>query len=181
MRLQLEPNLRISLPGTFDERQEVVIHNGGSDPVVNVAIYPRHFIFGDPNEPPIMSQGRPQETPGGGRNAWWFICRLAPNETQKKSLAKEIAIYSRNLEAMKSHTGAGKEPTCLFLLDVDFQREIDRRDYQITKVAHLLEVQTNGKKHHVLMEPLYQFSSLRQAIELNSTHPFRGDTLARRT
>ena len=117
VRLQREPNLHIGLPNMFNEGQEIVIQNGGADSIINIAVYPRHFIFADPNEAPIMSQGRPPEMPGGDRSAWWFIPKLGPDEMQKKSLAEELKIYSRNREAMKSHTEGGQEPTCLFLLD----------------------------------------------------------------
>ena len=180
--LQREPNVQVGIPDMLDKGQEVVVKNAGSDPVINIAIYPRHFVFGDPKKPPIMSHGRPNEKLEDNRNAWWFIRRLEPDETLKKSLVEKLKTYWQNHESMKRYAGNETEPSSLFLLDVDFEREIDRKAYQITKVAQLLQVEdTNGDKSLMLMEPMYQFSSLKQAIELNSTRPVRGDTLARRT
>jgi hypothetical protein len=182
VRLQIEPSLECGLKDEYTGKPQLVVHNVGVEPIIDLHIDHRNYIFRDLTSHPILSEGgQPRVVQRHEEHSWWDIERLGGDEIRSKDVSDVVDLHSRNqknLERMildgarhDATTGQPIKPKrvdlfSIVLFEIRYRREIDRKTYRMLKTMRLMPVADSDKflLHETDMWPDIPGLGLKEAV-----------------
>ena len=81
----------------------------------------------------------------GNKNSWWSIDRIAPGSTVTKDAKESLERCLQNSQLIEQSPMQFAIATTLFVVDVTYRRELDRREYKTSAIAELRKDSRNGQ------------------------------------
>jgi hypothetical protein len=155
VRLQIEPSVEAGLDQPFIGSTTFTVQNAGAEPVENVIVNIRCFLFRGPNDrqPMVFFAGLPSDN----KRSWWQIGKLRPGEIVKKDSTEHLTTFLTNKEKQenfeneraKAQAKDGKfQPLILgsiVAFDLSYQRQVDHKSYHMSRPAWLYKDGNTGK------------------------------------
>jgi hypothetical protein len=155
VRLDIEPSLESGLEQPLLPSTTFLVRNTGVEPIENVVVNIRCVLYRHENDPhpTVVFAG----IPGDSTRAWWRIGTLSPGQMEKKDSVEAQSMCLMNKESTeafeRSKMMSRDEPTTappigygsIVVFDITYQRQIDRKQYEVHRPFWLRKDGKTGK------------------------------------
>ncbi len=164
------PVVDLSIGQPFASSTIITLKNSGAEPIVDVATNLRCFLLEKDNErpPALFFEGFPSL---GNATSWWKIDKIDPGAVRTKDANESLAKCLHNMQSHAQSQATlrqslGQAPfiftDMILVVDIVYRREIDRKEYEMSGIARLME---EGKTGEPVLQPLPMSDFYRHLLE----------------
>jgi hypothetical protein len=175
---KLIPVVDLSIGQPFASSTIITLKNSGTEPIVDVAASLRCFLLEkDKQRPPaLFFTGFPSI---GNATSWWNVEKINPGAVRTKDANKPLEMCLHNMQSLAQSQATfrqslGQAPFVLadmiVAVDILYRREIDRKEYEMSGIARLME---EGKTGKPVLRPLPMSDFYRHVLETVTAPNYR--------